>query len=150
MTTAQQRITLAISVIVGLTLLVITGLTFLVEPLTQDLALSDEATEQALVAPTIASLLVVFIAGRAGDRFGQRRTIVVAAAVFTLGAAALASAQADPLTESTRHPCVLSPRYRCGAGLSGEYAHPRFLGPSLSVSRYSVTGALTQSDGVNR
>lgn len=95
MTGAQRRITLAISVIVGLTLLVVAGLTFLVQPLTQDLALSDEATEQALVAPTIASLLVVFIAGRAGDRFGQRRTIVVAAAVFTLGAAVLASAQAE-------------------------------------------------------
>lgn len=95
MTGAQRRITLAISVIVGLTLLVVAGLTFLVQPLTQDLALSDEATEQALVAPSIASLLVVFIAGRAGDRFGQRRTIVVAAAVFTLGAAVLASAQAE-------------------------------------------------------
>jgi MFS family permease len=95
MTPAQRRITLAISVIVGLTLLVVAGLTFLVQPLTQDLALSDDATEQALVAPTIASLLVVFIAGRAGDRFGQRRTIVVAAAVFTLGAAVLASAQTE-------------------------------------------------------
>ena len=95
MTPAQRRVTLAISVIVGLTLLVVAGLTFLVQPLTQDLALSDDATEQALVAPTIASLLVVFIAGRAGDRFGQRRTIVVAAAVFTLGAAVLASAQTE-------------------------------------------------------
>jgi MFS family permease len=95
MTHAQRRITFAISVIVGLTLLVVAGLTFLVQPLTQDLALSDDATEQALVAPTISSLLVVFIAGRAGDRFGQRRTIVVAAAVFTLGAAVLASAQAE-------------------------------------------------------
>jgi MFS family permease len=95
MTHAQRRITLAISVIVGLTLLVVAGLTFLVQPLTQDLALSDEAIEQALVAPTIASLLVVFIAGRAGDRFGQRRTIVAAAAVFTVGAAVLASAQAQ-------------------------------------------------------
>ncbi len=95
MTQAQRRITLAISVIVGLTLLVMTGLTFLVQPLAQDLALSDQATEQALVAPTIAALLVVFIAGRAGDRFGQRRTIVAAAAVFTAGAAVLASAQAE-------------------------------------------------------
>ena len=93
MTHDQRRITLAISVIAGLTLLVVAGLTFLVQPLTQDLALSDEAIEQALVAPTIASLLVVFIAGRAGDRFGQRRTIVVSAAVFTVGAAVLASAQ---------------------------------------------------------
>ncbi len=95
MTNAQRRITLAISVIVGLTLLVITGLTFLVQPLAEDLALSDQATEDALVAPTIASLLVVFIAGRAGDRFGQRRTIMVAAAVFTTGAAVLASAQTE-------------------------------------------------------
>lgn len=95
MTRAQRRITLAISVIVGLSLLVVAGLTFLVQPLTQDLALSNEDTERALVAPTIASLLVVFIAGRAGDRFGQRRTIVVAAAIFTLGAAVLASAQAE-------------------------------------------------------
>lgn len=95
MTHAQRRITIAISVMVGLTLLVVAGLTFLVQPLTEDLALSDEATEGALVAPTIASLLVVFVAGRAGDRFGQRRTIVVAAAVFTLGAAVLASAQAE-------------------------------------------------------
>lgn len=95
MTDAQRHITIAISVIVGLTLLVIAGLTFLVQPLTQDLALSDQSAEQALVAPTIASLLVVFIAGHAGDRFGQRRTIVVAAAVFTIGAAVLATAQAE-------------------------------------------------------
>ena len=93
MTLTQRRITLAISVIVGLTLLVTTGLTFLVEPLAEGLALSDEVVEQALVAPTIAALLVVFIAGRAGDRFGQRRTIVVAALVFTAGASVLALAQ---------------------------------------------------------
>ena len=95
MTTAQRRITLAISVIVGLTLLVVTGLTFLVQPLAEDLALSDESIEQALVAPSIASLLVVFIAGRAGDRFGQRRTIMVAATGFTAGAVVLATAQAE-------------------------------------------------------
>lgn len=95
MTPAQRRTTLAISVIVGLTLLVVTGLTFLVEPMAEDLALSDDAVERALVAPTIASLLVVFIAGRAGDRLGQRRTIVAAALVFTAGAVMLASAQAE-------------------------------------------------------
>lgn len=95
MTPDQRRVTLAISMIVGLTLLVVTGLTFLVEPMAEDLDLSDDAVERALVAPTIASLLVVFIAGRAGDRLGQRRTIVVAAAVFTAGAVVLASAQSE-------------------------------------------------------
>jgi MFS family permease len=95
MTSFQRRITLTIAVIVGLTLLVATGLTFLVEPMAEDLSLSDDAVERALVAPTIASLLVVFIAGRAGDRLGQRRTIVVAGAVFTIGSVVLATAQAE-------------------------------------------------------
>ena len=71
MTHAQRRITFAISLIVGLTLLVVAGLTFLVQPLTQDLALSNDATEQALVAPTIASLLVAFIAGAVQFRAGS-------------------------------------------------------------------------------
>ena len=95
MTPYQKRITLAITVIVGLSLLVVTGLTFLAEPMVEDLGLSDEAVERALITPTIASLLVVFIAGRAGDRFGQRRTIVAAAAVFTAGAAVLAVSQEE-------------------------------------------------------
>lgn len=95
MTNAQRRITLAIAVIVGLTLLVVTGLTFLIQPLGEDLELSDKAVEQALVVPTIASLMMVFIAGRASDRFGQRRTIVVAAFAFSAGAAVLASAQGE-------------------------------------------------------
>jgi len=96
MTSVQRRVTLTIAVIVGLTLLVTTGLTFLVEPMAEDLSLSDAAVERALVAPTIASLLVVFVAGRAGDRIGQRRTIIVAGAIFTLGAVVLATAQAEP------------------------------------------------------
>lgn len=95
MTPIQKRITLAISLIVGLSLLVVTGLTFLAEPMVEDLGLSDEAVERALITPTIASLLVVFIAGRAGDRFGQRRTIVAAAAVFAIGAVVLAISQEE-------------------------------------------------------
>lgn len=95
MTPVQRRVTITISVIVGLTLLVVTGLTFLIEPLAEDLGLDDAAVERALVAPTIASLLVVFVAGRAGDRLGQRRTIVAAAVIFTVGAIVLASAQAE-------------------------------------------------------
>ncbi len=96
MTSLQRRVTVTVAVIVGLTLLVTTGLTFLAEPMAEDLSLTDDAVEGALVAPTIASLLVVFVAGRAGDRIGQRRTIVVAGAVFTIGAVVLATAQAEP------------------------------------------------------
>lgn len=92
MTAAQRRITLAICVIVGLTLLVTTGLTFLVEPMSQDLGLSDSAVEDLLVIPALAALLVVFVAGRAGDRIGQRSTMLVSAVIFTAGSIILATA----------------------------------------------------------
>jgi MFS family permease len=91
MTFSQRVATYAITVIVGLTLLVVTGLTFLVEPMAEDLDLSDAAVELALVVPSIAALLVVFVAGRAGDKFGERQTIVVAGAIFTAGALVIAT-----------------------------------------------------------
>jgi MFS family permease len=107
-THAQQHITLAISAIVGLTLLVITGLTFLVQPMAEDLALPGITVELALVAPSIAALLVVFVAGRAGDWFGERKTIIAAGMVFTLGAGILATASIDP--------AVIVGLAMCGAG----------------------------------
>ncbi len=94
MTSQQRRIVLAICVIVGLTLLVAAGLTFLVAPMAESLGLSDEYVEDALVVPSVAALLVVFVAGRAGDRLGQRRTMVGAGLIFALGSLILASAQA--------------------------------------------------------
>lgn len=107
-TNAQQRITLVISVIVGITLLVITGLTFLVQPMAEDLDLPNITVELALVAPSIAALLVVFAAGKAGDWFGERKTIIAAGMVFTLGALILASANIDP--------AVIVGLAMCGAG----------------------------------
>ncbi|MEY4136950.1 MAG: hypothetical protein RL205_1078 [Actinomycetota bacterium] len=92
MTAEQRRITLALSVMVGLTLLVATGLTFLVSPMAESLGLSDNVVEDILVIPALAAFPVVFVAGRAGDRLGQRRTMLVASLVFTLGSAVLACA----------------------------------------------------------
>ena len=91
MTHAQRVATYALTVIVGLTLLVVTGLTFLVEPMAEDLDLSDAAVELVLVVPSIAALLVVFIAGRAGDKFGERQAIVIAGVIFTAGALVIAT-----------------------------------------------------------
>lgn len=91
MTHAQRVAAYALTVIVGLTLLVVTGLTFLVEPMAEDLDLSDAAVELVLVVPSIAALLVVFIAGRAGDKFGERRTIVIAGVIFTAGSLVIAT-----------------------------------------------------------
>jgi len=100
--------TYGVSVMVGLTLLVVTGLTFLIDPMAQDLQLPNTTVELALVAPSIAALLVVFVAGRAGDRFGERKTIIAAGVVFTLGAGVLASASFDP--------AVIVGLAMCGAG----------------------------------
>ena len=92
MTSEQRRITLAVCVIAGLSLLVVAGLTFLVTPMSEDLGLDDGEVEDILVIPSVASLLVIFIAGQAGDRLGHRKTIIISGAGFTLGALILAAA----------------------------------------------------------
>jgi MFS family permease len=108
MTPAQRVATYAVTVIVGLTLLVVTGLTFLLEPMAEDLDLSDAAVELALVVPSIAALLVVFVAGRAGDRFGERRTIIIAGAIFTAGSLLIAT--------TSRQSAITIGLALCGAG----------------------------------
>ncbi len=93
MSAAQHRVVLAVCVMVGLTLLVGAGLTFLVSPMAESLGLSDQYVEDALVVPAVSALLVVFLAGRVGDNLGDRRTMVWSGLLFALGALILASAQ---------------------------------------------------------
>ena len=88
----QRRITLALCVIVGLSLLVVAGLTFLVSPMAEDLGLSDNQVENVLAIPSGASLMAIFIAGQIGDRLGHRRALLIASAGFILGSGVLATA----------------------------------------------------------
>lgn len=92
MTPAQRRVTLAICIAVGLTFLVSAGLTFLVEPMSEDLGLSSSAVSVILAVPSIASLIVIFIAGQTGDTFGHRRTLLAFSAIFIAGSALVAVA----------------------------------------------------------
>lgn len=92
MTATQRRITLAICISVGLTFLISAGLTFLVEPMSEDLGLDDGAVEAVLAIPSIASLIVIFIAGQIGDRLGHRRTLLLFSIVFIVGSGLLAAA----------------------------------------------------------
>ncbi len=92
MTPTQWRVTLAICISVGLTFLISAGLTFLVEPMSEDLGLGSVAVEAMLAIPSIASLLVIFIAGQTGDRWGHRRTLLRFSALFTIGSVLVAAA----------------------------------------------------------
>lgn len=92
MTAAQRRVTLAICIAVGLTFLVSAGLTFLVEPMSADLGLGSDAIEIVLAVPSIASLVVIFIAGQTGDRLGHRRTLLVFSGAFVVGSVLIAAA----------------------------------------------------------
>jgi MFS family permease len=90
---AQRRITFAICLSVGLTFLVSAGLTFLIEPMSEDLHLGDASVEAILAIPSIASLIVIFIAGQTGDRLGHRRTLLLFSVLFVIGSALVAVAQ---------------------------------------------------------
>lgn len=92
MTSEQRRITLAVCTIAGLSLLVVAGLTFLVTPMSEDLGLSNSEVENILVIPSVSALLVIFIAGQAGDRLGHRKTLVMSGTGFALGSLLLALA----------------------------------------------------------
>lgn len=92
MTSDQRRITFAVCVIAWLSLLVVAGLTFLVTPMSEDLGLSNSEVENILVIPSVSALLVIFIAGQAGDRVGHRKTLVMSGTGFALGSVLLALA----------------------------------------------------------
>ena len=89
----QRRVTLAICISVGLTFLVSAGLTFLINPMSEDLKLGSGAIELVLAIPSIASLIVIFIAGQMGDRLGHRRSILGFTALFVGGSVMIAAAQ---------------------------------------------------------
>ncbi len=92
MNALQRRVTFAICTIVGLTFLVSAGLTFLITPMAEDLRIGDGAVETMLALPSIASLLVIFVAGRFGDRLGHRRVLLVTGVAFGVGGILLALA----------------------------------------------------------
>lgn len=93
MTRAERRITAAVCIVVGTSLVIGASLTFLITPMLDDLGLTSDEGTTALALPSIGSLAVVFLAGRLGDRIGHRRVIVGASIFFITGSALVAAAQ---------------------------------------------------------
>lgn len=92
MTPKQRSITLAVCLIVGMSLLMSAGLTFLVTPMAEALGLADNIVEDVLAIPSAAALIMVFSAGQLGDRLGARRTLVISSIAFSGGAGLLLAA----------------------------------------------------------
>ena len=93
MTCQQRRIVYAICVVVGITFLVSAGLTFLITPMANDLGLDDDQVDIALSLPGVGSMMVIFVAGRLGDRLGHRPVILGAGIGFVLGSMILVFAR---------------------------------------------------------
>lgn len=85
MTAEQRRITFVLCISVGFTFLISAGLTFLISPMAEDLDLGDNAVKTLLAVPSIASLIVIFIAGQAGDRLGHRTALLYCSIAFIVG-----------------------------------------------------------------
>lgn len=90
MTTEQRRVTFAICLSVGFTFLISAGLTFLIRPMAEDLQLRNGAVTTLLALPSIASLVVIFIAGQIGDRLGHRTALLYCSIAFITGSALVA------------------------------------------------------------
>lgn len=92
-TTRSRALVLGACVIAFSTFMVMASFNYMLAPMLADLDLTTEQGNLALKIPSLASLLVVFAAGRLGDRLGHRAVIVTLGCVFIVGSAVVMLAQ---------------------------------------------------------
>lgn len=91
---APTRVMLVgICIIAGATFVVLASYNYMLPSMLDDLDLTSEQGNLALKIPSLGALLVVFVAGRLGDRLGHRRVILVAGVFFIIGCLVVAAAQ---------------------------------------------------------
>lgn len=81
------RLVLGVCVVAGASMSVTASLNYLLDPMLTDLGVTREDASTALAIPSIASILVVFLAGSLGDRIGQRPVLLGASSMFIIGCA---------------------------------------------------------------
>jgi len=91
----KRRLVIAVSVISCLALVESATFSYMLPGLITDLKLQGNVT-LIRIMPSLGALLVVFLAGALGSRWGHRRTMTLAAASYTVGAAVTATATGLP------------------------------------------------------
>lgn len=90
------RVLLGISLALGGSFTVLASFNFMLTPMLADLGLTQQQASIALSIPPIASLLVVFLAGRLGDRRGHRTVMTWMSVAFVAGSLTVAIAEGLP------------------------------------------------------
>lgn len=92
----SRRVLVGICLAVGGSFTVIASFNYVLTPMLADLGLTQEQASVALSIPPIASLLIVFLAGRLGDRRGHRTVMLWMSVAFIVGSLTVAIAQGLP------------------------------------------------------
>lgn len=90
---SDRVLIVAISIVAASTFIVLASFNYMLPTMQADLGLNSDETSLALKIPSLASLLMVFAAGRMGDKLGHRRVILVAGLFFIAGCLTVAFAQ---------------------------------------------------------
>lgn len=95
-TASPGRTLLGICLVVGGSFTVMASFNYMLTPMLADLGLTQAQASVALSIPPIASLLIVFLAGRLGDSLGHRLVLTWMSVAFMAGSAIVAIAQGLP------------------------------------------------------
>ena len=87
------RTLLGLCIAMGGSLTIAASFTFMLTPMLADLGLTSDEASSALSLPSVAALLVVFVAGRLGERRGHRTVVSWMSVLFVVGSVLVATTQ---------------------------------------------------------
>ena len=88
----QRRLLIGICIIAGAISMVPSSYNFVLNPMLEGLGASESQEALLRQLPSIAALLVIFLAGSLGTRVGERRLIFASSVLFTVGCVLVAIA----------------------------------------------------------
>ena len=93
----QRKIVLAVSAAAVTLLTLSASFNYVLPDMLTDLDATDSQTDMARQIPTIAALLVIFIAGAVGERMGARRVMLASTVLYALGSVIVTVAPIMPV-----------------------------------------------------